>query len=255
MMMNAIAFANHCGLTYVHTPFASIAHADRPMRDWVEAWEAEFNLGLGEVVTDGDNRQTVNYAYNFSDLLPLFGLDQDDLTDALSKTIPELRRKYYSGKVARKNAIAKIGVHVRRGDVTPDRSPGMWTSGSIVARTLAEVRAILETRGIAYQVGVFSQGRHEDFSALEGPDTQFFLDADPIWTMRELIEADIFIMAKSSFSYVAALISDGVKLAPSDSYPPLRDWVVVGPQGKFDQKAFDLQLGTLAWAPDASLET
>jgi hypothetical protein len=29
-----------------------IAHADRPMQDWVEAWETQFNLGSGEVATD-----------------------------------------------------------------------------------------------------------------------------------------------------------------------------------------------------------
>jgi hypothetical protein len=67
--------------------------------------------------------------------------------------------------------------------------------------------------------------------------------------MRELIEADIFIMAKSSFSYVAALISDGLKLAPSDGYPPLADWVVVGTDGAFEVKAFEdklLSLTTIA---------
>jgi hypothetical protein len=49
--MWAINFARICGLTYVHTPFNRIWHADRPMREWVDAWEAHFNLGLGEVAT------------------------------------------------------------------------------------------------------------------------------------------------------------------------------------------------------------
>jgi hypothetical protein len=39
-VMWAINFARACGLTYVHTPFNRILHADRPMREWVDAWEA-----------------------------------------------------------------------------------------------------------------------------------------------------------------------------------------------------------------------
>ena len=43
--MNAIAFARTSGFDYVHTPFSEIAHADRPIGEWVSAWESLFNLG------------------------------------------------------------------------------------------------------------------------------------------------------------------------------------------------------------------
>jgi hypothetical protein len=59
--MWTINFARACGLTYVHTPFDRIGHADRPMREWIDAWEAHFNLGMGEVATHGDNRGIVNF--------------------------------------------------------------------------------------------------------------------------------------------------------------------------------------------------
>jgi hypothetical protein len=110
--MWAINFARACGLTYIHTPFNRILHADRPMREWVDAWEAHFNLGMGEVAGDlmtlptgsttaeipllADNREIVNFFYNFGDLLRLFGLSDDDLTRMFDATIPEFRRKYYS---------------------------------------------------------------------------------------------------------------------------------------------------------------
>jgi hypothetical protein len=54
-MMNAISFARACGLTYVHTPFKVIAHADRPMEEWVAGWETLFNLGDGELVCNPDD--------------------------------------------------------------------------------------------------------------------------------------------------------------------------------------------------------
>jgi hypothetical protein len=72
-----------------------------------------------------------------------------------------------------------------------------------------------------------------------------FLNADPIWSMQEAIEADILIVAKSSFSYVAALISDGIKIHEEGGYPPLSNWIMRGPNGEFDSAAFDHQLQRL----------
>ena len=241
--MWAINFARVCGLTYVHTPFNRIWHADRPMREWVDAWEAHFNLGMGEVATDGDNRDVVNFFYNFHDLLSLFGVTVDDLTRTFDATIPEFRRKYYSNKSPRRNKVLTVGVHVRRGDITFSR-PDMWTNTSIIAKTIAEVRAVLDAHCIKYKVCVFSQGDYTHVAELDVPGTEFFLDMDPIWSMQELIEADILIMAKSSFSYVAALISEGIKIydPPCLNYPPLSSWLIRGPNGELDCAAFERQL-------------
>ena len=60
--------------------------------------------------------------------------------------------------------------------------------------------------------------------------------------MRELIEADILVMAKSFFSYVAAIISDGIKLYEPFDSPPLKGWLVRQPKGGFDERLFAVQL-------------
>jgi hypothetical protein len=61
--------------------------------------------------------------------------------------------------------------------------------------------------------------------------------------MQKIIEADILSWAKSSFSYVAALISEGIKIyEPRLDYPPLSSWVIRGPNGILDCAAFERQL-------------
>ena len=241
-IMRAINFARICGLTYVHTPFHEIRHADRSMQEWVDAWEANFNFGVGEVATDGDNSQVVNFVYNFSELLSLFGVSIGDLTCTFEATIPEFRRKYYSNKCYRKrNEVLTVGVHVRRGDITSSR-PEMWTSTSFVAETIAHVRALLDAHCIKYKICVFSQEDCANLAELDLPDTEFFCNADPIWSMQEAIEADILIMAKSCFSYVAALISSGIKVYEPFFFPPLTSWVIRGPKDEFDCRGFERQL-------------
>jgi hypothetical protein len=262
MMLNAINFARASRLKYMHTPFASIGHADRPMAEWAAAWEAVFNLGAGETAWDGTRRDVVNYRYTSDDLELCFGWSErrEELTQHFKAMIPEFRSKYYRNKSPRRTAEVTAAVHVRRGDV-PALNEDLFTSTESVARTVRGVKAALDRRGVRYSIRVYSQGQVADFAELTALGADLFLDADAIWTMEELIEADILVMAKSSFSYCAGLLSDGIKLfeprAIADSqtgymaswgwtvlFPP-DDWIPRRADGWFDDAAFERQLAVL----------
>src|SRR5262249_32207479 len=160
--------------TYVHTPFNEIAHADRPKRAFADAWESHFNLGVGEIASDGDNREVINFVYNSRELNRLFGVSDDDMTRTFDMTIPEFRRKYYFNKSARRNPVLTVGVHVRRGDVNSSR-PDMWTNTSSIAKTIANVREVLNAHCIKYRIYIFSQGEYADLAELDAPGTELFL--------------------------------------------------------------------------------
>jgi hypothetical protein len=243
--MHAIAFARRCGLTYVHSPFKEIAHADRPMKEWAAAWESHFNLGKNELPISPGSGKIVNFADVFNELVQLFGFESDDITALTREMLPVFRQKYYANKVAKKNEVLKVCVHVRRGDVSQDNTM-YWLSNPVINRTISGVREVLESRSICHQISIFSEGNRADFADLEEPGMEFFLDADPVWTMQELIAADIFIMGKGSFSYAAALLSDGVKLY-TPYHPPLSDWIVVDPTGAFDKTLLDRRLSSLSF--------
>jgi hypothetical protein len=234
--MHAITFARTYGLKYVHTPFSHIEHADRPIPDWINDWERQFNFGYGEAVSDGE---PFDFGHNFNDILPIFAIgDIRDFTPMLSTTIPEFRRKYYCNKSPRKNEVLTVVVQVRRREVTSS-DPTMWTSTAFIVGTIAKVRAILDAHNLKYKVIIFSQA---DIAELYSSETEIYVEADPIWTMQEAIEADILIMAKSTFSYVSALLSDGIKIYEMCWLPPLNDWVIRGPNDEFDHAGFEQQL-------------
>ncbi len=238
MIMRAIYFAEVCGLTYLHAPFRAIAHGNRPMTDWVEAWERHFNLGWGEHPMGNETRDAVNFAANFDTLTRCFGVEgQENLPAGI---IPKFRQKYYSNKTPRSDAVLTVGVHVRQGDVLL-KNPQMWTRMSDVATTIADVKSAVESAAVDYVIRIFSDGKPEDFAELERAGAELFLNADPIWTMSELIEADILVMAKSAFSYVAGLISDGIKLY-EPFYQGFDDWIVCDAKGHFDRPALERRL-------------
>ena len=257
MVMNAINFACSFGLTYLHTPFSGIQHAERPMEDWTTAWETFFNLGAGEAVCNVARREVVNFSYTFSDLDLCFGWRRrgGELADRFKNTIPEFRRKYYLNKSPRTTDEVTVAVHIRRGDVSAD-NPGYFTSTETIVRTLTAVESMLDTHKVKYRIRVCSQGQRAEFAEFSRLGVELFLDVDAVSTMQELIEADILIMAKGCFSYYAALISDGIKifepvtLSGNDFLPSWKwrsqsmteSWIPRRADGSFDSAAFERQL-------------
>lgn len=266
MAVNAMNFARAAGLVYMHTPFAIIGHADRPMQEWVSAWETLFNLGAGEVACDSGARDIVNYRFSAADLELCFGWRErrDQLAESFKALIPEFRRKYYCNKVPRVTEAVTVAVHIRRGDVSSALNAGLFTSTEKILHTTSAVKSILDSHGILYNIGVYSEGNIADFEELCALEAEYFLNADAIWTMQELVEADILIMSKSSFSYYAGIISDGIKIfeprtitgVDGEFFPSL-EWMIRSPQddwlpcqmdGAIDRVAFERQLSILAHA-------
>jgi hypothetical protein len=262
MVMNAINFARFFGLTYLHTPFTQISHADRPMQEWVAAWEALFNLGAGEAVCGIERHDAFNFSHNFNDLDLIFDWYRrnDELADHFKALIPEFRRKFYLNKSPRVTDEVTVAVHIRRGDARPDR-PDYFTSNETILRTIAALRSILDTHKVAHGIRIYSEGDRADFAEFSGPGVEFFLGVDAVWTMQELIEADILIVAKGCYSYCAALISDGIKILETiplygndlpawkwRSYPPEGSWILSLADGSFDSAAFEQQMFLLLQA-------
>jgi len=252
MVMNAINFARSFGLTYVHTPFTQIRHAERPMEEWATAWEKLFNLGAGEAACDVERLEAVNFSHNFTNLDLCFGWRRrgDQLADGFRTIIPEFRRKYYLNASPGTTDELTVAVHVRRGDVSA-ADIGYFTSNKTILRTVTTVRAVLDTHKVKYRIVAFSQGKRADFEDLSQAGVELFLNADAIWTMQKLIEADILIMAKGCFSYYAGLISEGIKifeptmLSGDDflpSLPPTESWIPCWSDGSFDFVVFERQL-------------
>jgi hypothetical protein len=244
MIISAIIFARATGLTYVHTPFSTIAHADRPVTEWTAAWEELFNLGFSEETIQGNKSELVDYSKDYPSIRVCFGWDVFEVTEPsqfLRAFIPDLRKKYYLNKSPRANTVLMVAVHMRRGDVGVGHE--VFTSTAAIERTIVAVKSVLDTLGITHRIYLYSQGLESDFAELKAFGVQMFLNVDAIWTIQEMIEADLLIMAKGSFSYAAALISDGIKICePHEYYTPLEPWIIRQKEGGFDTSELHRQL-------------
>jgi hypothetical protein len=235
MTMRAIAFARAQGLTYVHTPFTEIHHADRPMHQWAAAWESHFNLGAGEAaVGDSGTRDVVNFAFTFPTLRALFGVLDDDCPFDES-LVRDFRRKYRLNKVPRPKPLPSVCIHVRRRNRYDFHSEDA-TDMACLARVVAQVRTTLRELRVEHTLRVFSQGVRSDFSALEISESQLFLDADPLWSMREMVEADLLVTTRGTFSHVTGLLCDGIVMADG-MFASQSGWLTYDAAGAFDAGA------------------
>jgi hypothetical protein len=134
------------------------------------------------------------------------------------------------------------------------------------------VKSLLDVRQIEHKISVYSESDTADVAAINIPGVEIskyrighnlvgrsgdiagaslqcaeaFQDIDGFCAMPELIEADVLIMARSSFSHYAGYISDGIKLyEPTDGQLPMDKWILLSKDGSFDRAVFESQLSRL----------
>ena len=258
MAMCAMNFARSNGFTYVHTPFVTVHGADRPTEEWVRMWEDLFNLGAGEVPCTAPRHKVVNYCHILVDIERCFGWEgrTNELARNCIAMIPELRQKYYRGKKPRTTREITVAINIRRGEVSASQFPHIFTANEVVLQTARNVKTVLDASGAPYRINLYTNGDDSEFEAFSEVGAHIFTNpaVDPVWTMQELIEADVLIMGKSSFSFYAGLISDGIKIFDPPTGPrtwswwdrfPIDDWIPCRPDGSIDAASFAQQLDTL----------
>jgi hypothetical protein len=254
--MSAMCLAHAYGLRYVHSPFVSVAHAECPMPQWVAAWEDFFNFGAGELRIDQVDLPRLDietfvsdpslwdkpcvivarHYHTFCDLQP----------DAYCAILPRLREKIRPQlRPVNPSSVLNVCVHVRRGDVAPGdtKTSHRYTGDRDILNTLRLLQEVLSRLERPGRVRVFSQGDPARFACFADLGCELYLNQPAMDTFRELLAADVLVMARSAFSYSAALLGNGVNLYDPQDHAPLSQWIVTDRRsGAFDAERFAARL-------------
>jgi hypothetical protein len=87
------------------------------------------------------------------------------------------------------------------------------------------VRAAAAEHGRHLSLTVFSEGNEADFTDLVERGAVLSLNGDPLEALNGMIHADVLVTAKSTFSYVAGLVSAGTVIYEPFWYSPMPDWL------------------------------
>lgn len=213
------------GLKYVHRPFREIAHAEHG--DWVSCCEDYFRLsdhpscvqsnlpaiGLFDFVRSPKIWKEphiieVPHMYAITDRIP----------EAFRRCIPA-RAEHKFGKVVR------VGIHIRRGDVSEAQTRDRFVSANVYLRRIESIRKVLLSLNLDPEIHIYSNGTEEEFEQLSKAGVELHLTLGAIETMSDLIKSDIILTAKSTFSYVAGLFNPGIVVYDDFARSPLPEWM------------------------------
>ena len=78
-----------------------------------------------------------------------------------------------------------------------------------------------------YTIGIYSEAIESDFKILKLPQVTFKLNLNLINTFHELVTSKILVMSKSSFSYSAGILSNGIVYYIPFWHKPLDHWKIL----------------------------
>lgn len=151
-----------------------------------------------------------------------------DINELLTSTVREkwIQRWWYDKK--QNNEAISIVLHIRRGDIWPETHPNRYIYNSYYMDIL---KSIISKISDNYKITICSDTRLDKYSeywkekgfpslttetfdiftnSFSKDKIQFKINENTDITLKRMIESDIFIMSRSSFSYIAAIFNKGI---------------------------------------------
>lgn len=237
--VSAMALAKAHGLTYVHTPFEVLAHAESEPEAWVEKWEHLLNMGHGHPALDPGSMKIVSLGDYISN--PDLWAQKVVLSDRHFHPFCDLAPQW-SGEVAKelKPAFCEqnqapsaesefvIGVHVRRGDVSAKdpETKHRFTDSSHTITVLEQVVRAAKEAGHNPLIQLHSNASKEELAEFsEFPGIQYYAGTSAVETFIALARSNILITAQSDFSVLAGYYCKGIVVCDPRRRAPLPQWI------------------------------
>ncbi len=237
-IFSTMLYAHCANVIYLHTPIRSVEHNTCGADDWATRWERTFSPGYDElpshafdlnamrlIAAESMRFECARRPPNEPTLLVASECHwyADAHADFYSLIQPSLRQKYARNTrpPQQRGDRLTVAFHVRRGDVS-ERNPDRFTSNQAVTDQIDQLHRMLAS--YEHEIHVFSEGSEEDFGPIRDRAIMH-LNGDVFECLHGLIHADILVMAKSSFSYTAALLSRGIVIYNPFWHAPLQQWI------------------------------
>lgn len=257
--MAGVIFARRWGLGYAYSPFA-----DRK-------WDEYLGFGEGQVTArkllkekkyrkvklpyfDEKNpeemKEVQNIVKSYAGEKVVFFLELDQFSNSQHEIGAYLRERFMSASVRKKDrayydpAYLNVAVHVRRGDIVDSEGKIReeyrlrWLSIDYYLAVLDALTEVIEKGKM--RIYIFSQGKKEHFKAFDKyENVSYCLDESEQETFGNLAKSDLLIMGKSSFSYDAALIHQGIRIYPNSFWgicPESELWIRLDDSGRLNEE-------------------
>lgn len=241
-IIGIIALAKKYNCEYVHTEITNMAHISDP--EYIAKIDDYFNI---KSKYKSVNDITYGITYNVGDITCeelMFYINivltesrvvllkirnprviMDSNTDIHNLVLPELRNMKRELLVPffNKDTI-NVAIHIRRGDILKIDKGLRYTSLSYFEKIINYFIEKNPNINICIFTEIVEENKHEFLEIEKKLNVQIKADEDLIVTLEHLIGADILVMCKSSFSYLAGLYNSNTVLYENFWHNPLPQW-------------------------------
>ena len=223
-LLHMIYYAAANNVEYIHIPIKTIDHnySNDPL--YVRSMEEFMCIGLFKRIDELDPSSPIRHISN-EECRNYFQQDVDkamchsSLNAYKSTFLSNINTNHYN------NGKFNIALHIRRGDVQPDYNGGRYTSNEFYLAQMQYLSEIYADKDILFHI--YSEGSEEEFACFTNSNTVLHLNEDVKSTFIGLIASDVLVQSKSSFSYVAGLLTNGIVYHIPFWHPPLSKWISI----------------------------
>jgi hypothetical protein len=214
----SVLYADLLGVPFVYTPLDTVEHNYSEDPQYVEKLEEFINIKnfYKHVDTALDTKVLSKVEYQH--------VEQNLDTCLTSQAFRQIKALFHENKVqVFDKEVLHIAVHIRRSNKFDIGDYG-YTEDAYYHRIISHIRNSYEE---AKTFHIYSQGSLDQFESFKSEDTVFHLDEPIESTFYSMVTADILVMSKGSFSYTAALLSDGIVYYLPFWHKPSSKWQII----------------------------
>lgn len=246
-------FAKQFELKFSHSPFSSpiwedflgFGQNEEAVATLVKKGYSRVRLPLFREFDKSEMATIKKIIRSYNNKKVVFVAEQDQFYEAQYEIMDVLKAKFYDAPARKFNKLIfdpsyfNIAVHIRRGDIAAANNKILNNSLrfqendyflNVLAHTINNIKP-----GKPIMIYLFSQGTSEDFAEFKRFENIIFcLDMSALDSFNHMVYADALITSKSSFSYKAGLLNNGLKICPKNfwhKYPTTDDYILAEEDG------------------------
>jgi len=224
-LLHMIYYAATNNAEYIHIPIKTIEHNYTNDPLYVKSMEEFMCVWLFKQINE-INQSVSNIRHISNEECRNYF--QQDVDKAMSHSSLTAYKSVFLGTINKnhyKNDKFNIALHIRRGDVQLDYNGGRYTSNEFYLTQMQYLSENYVDKDILFHI--YSEGVKEEFACFKTHNSVLHLNEDVKTTFLGLIASDVLVQSKSSFSYVAGLLTNGIVYHIPFWHPPMSKWISI----------------------------
>jgi len=223
-MVCCILIAEHSGNKYIHTPIKNMEHNYDNEEDFISKAEECMNLKNNYDCIDDIDNLTLVTKMNIGQIINTFESNINVYLN--SESLKNIKKNFWKNKNRNffSNDHMNISVHIRRHNKHDNRINGTDTPLEYYFNLISYIKQKYSDKKLTFHI--YSQNDISDYDKFDKSNLSFHLNENVFDTFTGLVAADILITSRSSFSYTAAILSDGEIYYQPFWHRPGEKWII-----------------------------